>query len=272
MTLGKASGIFKLTNSNKHVGSYLIKEDIALILGISEDDLNNIEFKENNNFKVINEKSLMKIWYDNRIRNTVVPAKTSFDELLLKKLIQITYPESIILAQQKIGRYSMDLLVELNGIKKYIEFDSPYHFSISRYGLPRRHPFYKKKIIEDKTGIEVINWPYWIQRCESNVRSIFEKDINGYGAIWSSTVHFGDFVFEDSADVIIKMSSRFNAWGKDGACNYYEENSKGRIKPEHPILNKIIKNKEKIDKIIPKGYNDIELWVPKKIRIKKEDG
>lgn len=23
-------------------------------------------------------------------------------------------------------------------------------------------------------------WPYWIQRCESNIKSIFEKDSNGY--------------------------------------------------------------------------------------------
>ena len=264
--LGKGEGIFKLNDSDKTVGSYLIKEDIAQLLSIEISDLSSVKFETINGFDVIDEIKLMKLWYDNKIPNAIPPAKTSLDELILKSLIKIAYPNSTIFTQEKIGRYSMDFKISVNGITKYIEFDGPHHFSITRYGPPKKHPFEKKKTVEDKTGIEVINWPYWIQRCTSNIKAIFENDKNGLGALWSTNVHFGDFVFEDSANIIKDMCLRFGAWGLTGACDFYEENSKNRIKPEHPIIEKIKLGKESRGRLIPKGSSELELWIPEKIR------
>lgn len=265
--LGKGEGIFKLHESDKYVGSYLIKEDVANLLSVEISDLATIKFANFNGYEVIDEFKLMKLWYEGKIPNAIPPAKTSLDELILKALIRIAYPDSIIYPQERVGRYSMDLKITVNGITKYIEFDGPHHFSITRYGPPRKHPFDKKKIVEDKTGIEVINWPYWIQRCISNIKTIFEDDKNGFGALWSTNVHFGDFIFEDSANIIRNMCLRFGAWSETGACDFYEENSKNRFKPEHPIIEKIKLGKENRGRLIPKGSVDLELWIPKKIMI-----
>lgn len=251
------SGIFDFFDSDRHVGSYFKKSDIFAIFGFSDSDFLDVPIYKLNNFEVIDEKDLMKFWY-----NFNSSKKVSMDELILIKLINLVYPEAIITTQEKVGRFSLDLKVSVNGVEKYIEFDGPSHFALTKYGPPRVHPFYKKYKIEDITGIEVVNWPYWIQRCETNVKSIFDKTKNGYGALWSTNIHFGDFYFNDSAEIIKNISLRFGAFGDDGVCNYYEENSLGRVKPEHPIIKRILKGKDEISRIIPKGYIDFENWVP----------
>lgn len=257
--LGKPAGIFDLNDSNKNVGSFIKKSDVKEMFNLSDDKLGLITFKIIDGLEVIDERELRK--YFDKIKTD---RKVSMDEIILKTIISTVYPDSIIIPQERIGRYSMDLKVTVNGITKYIEFDGPGHFADIGYGNPKNHPFYKKQIIEDKTGIEVINWPYWIQRCTNNVRNIFEEEKNliGYGALWSTNCHFGDFYFDDSAEIIIKMSERFNAWTEKSANNYYEENSLGRIKPEHPILKKIIAGKEKSERLLPKGYKNINEWLP----------
>lgn len=146
--LGKSEGIFNINESDKTVGSYLIKEDIAAILSISIKDLAEIEFEVINGLNVIDEIRLIKIWNENKIPNAIPLKNTSFDELILKSLARITYPKCNILPQEKIGRYRMDLKISVNGITKYIEFDGPYHFAETwRYGRPKKHPFDKKKHI-----------------------------------------------------------------------------------------------------------------------------
>lgn len=266
--LSKGKGIFSLSESDKTVGSYIIKNEIPKLLPIKIEDLADIDFEIINETEVIDELKLMKLWYGNKIPNAKYTSKISLDEIILKRIIEETYPESEVIAQERVGRYLMDLKVSIGKTTKYIEFDGPHHFASTRYGPPRKHPFDKKKLVEDKTGIEVINWPYWIQRCTRNVKSIFEEsNDDGLGALWSTNIHFGDFVFDDSAEIIQEMSSYFGAWDTEtGVCDYYLENSKGRIKAEHPIIEKIQSGKESKEKLLPKGYQNLEHWVPEKIR------
>ncbi|MFW6174076.1 MAG: hypothetical protein ACOC5T_10055 [Elusimicrobiota bacterium] len=131
----------------------------------------------------------------------------------------------------------MDLKLPLNEKVVFIEFDGAAYFAMSQYGSPRKHPFYKKNCIEEKTGIEIVNWHYWIQRCQSNVKSVFEKNIKGYGALWSTKTPFSEFIFEDSANVIEKMNDRFNAQRESGV-GYFYVNSENRNNPDHPIIKK----------------------------------
>lgn len=249
------------------VGSFISMEDAVNILSVDKNSLPFNQFVTINNRYYIDELKLMKLWYNNRISGNQYIKKSSFDELILCAIIKKTYTDAEIVIGEKVGRYLMDIKIVVNNTTKYIEFDGPLHFCITRFGPPKKHPFDKKKIIEDRTGVEVINWPYWIQRCETNVRAIFNHNIKGYGALWSANAHFGDFIFEDSADIIKTMSERFGAWREDGACSFYEENSLDRVKPEHPILNRIFSGHENVNRIIPKGYTDINKWIPEKIRV-----
>ncbi len=152
--LGKGEGIFKLNDSDKTVGSYLIKEDIAQLLSIQISDLSSVKFETINSYDVIDEIKFMKLWYDNKIPNAIPPAKTSLDELILKSLLKNAYPNSTIITQEKIGRYSMDFKITINGITKYIEFDGPHHFSITRYGPPKSNHLIRKKQFEIKKALK----------------------------------------------------------------------------------------------------------------------
>ena len=46
-------------------------------------------------------------------------------------------------------------ILAIDDVVAFIEFDGPSYFTISRYGIPVHHPLRKKRIVEDKTGIEV---------------------------------------------------------------------------------------------------------------------
>jgi very-short-patch-repair endonuclease len=263
--LGKPQGIFDLSNSDYCVGSYLLKSDVKEILNVSDEDLKNVKFTNLNGNEVCDEKKIQKLWYKGKIPNSIPVEKSSLDELLLIAIIKKTYPNIIIERQSKVLRYSMDLKITLEKKEVYIEFDGPYHFVHSQYGEPK-NPFVKKQIVQDKTGIEVVNWPYWIQRCNSNVRTIFEKDIKGYGALWSTEIHFGTFFFSDSAQIIEIISKRFNAVD-DGYGYFYGPNTRNRNNPEHPIIEKIKNGEKNIEVILPKGYKEIDYWIPKKLMI-----
>lgn len=266
--LGRPVGIFDLNDSDKCVGSYLTKADIKEILHVTDDDISSVTFKLIDGIEVVDERKIQKLWYDNKITNAIAVNKSSLDELLLIAIIKRTYPDVTIERQLRIHPFSMDLkLTFANKTSVYIEFDGPYHFAESvRYGRPKHHPLRKKKIIEDKTGIEVINWPYWIQRCESNVKSIFDKTINGYGALWSTEVHFGAFIFDDSSQIIDEISKRFNAVDESGYGYFYGGQTRGRNNPEHPIIEKIKNGKEDIEQIIPKGCKDKNYWIPDSLK------
>ena len=263
--LGKPKGVFDLNNSDYCVGSYILKSDIKEILNVNDIDLNNINFLNIDGNEVCDERIIQKLWYAGKITNAIPVNKSSLDELILIAIIKKTYPNIIIERQFKILRYSMDLKLTLDNRQLFIEFDGPYHFKPSHYGEPK-NPFIKKHIIQDKTGLEVVNWPYWIQRCSSNVKAIFENDIKGYGAIWSTEVLFGMFSFENSAEIIDELTKRFNAVDNNGYGYFYGSNTRNRNNPKHPIIDKIKKGKNNINIILPKGYKEINYWIPEELK------
>jgi len=114
--------------------------------------------------------------------------------------------------------------------------------------------------------IEVVNWAYWIQRCTSNVKALFETGMLGYGALWSTEIHFGHFLFNDSAEIIETITKRFNAIDNTGYGYFYGGNTRLRNNPEHPIIEKIKTGKVNVDTILPRGYKDRNYWFPDKLK------
>ena len=265
--LGRPEGIFDLNDSDKCVGSYLTRSDIKEILQVKDSDLTNVNFKLIDNIEVVDERQIQKLWYENKIPNAIPVDKSSLDELLLIAIIRRTIPDILIERQLKVKRFSMDLKLTLQDkLSVYIEFDGPSHFAPSRWGTPNNDLFRKRKIVEDETGIEVVNWAYWIQRCSSNVKALFDKSIKGYGVLWSTEIHFGMFVFENSASIIDIITKRFNAVDENGFGYFYGGQTRERNNPEHPIIEKIKNGKENIGLIIPKGHQDRNYWLPEKLR------
>lgn len=265
--LGKPNGIFDLMESDRCVGSFLTKSDLCNILSVVDKDLDGLKFKRVNGLEVIDEKTVQKIWYEEKIGNAppsrIGNAKISLDEYILKKLIQISFPDSKIEHQFKWGRKRIDFRVVVNNVQKFIEFDGPSHFAFM--GRPPADPFERKKAIEDEFGIECVIWPYWIQRCTTNVKAIFDDKICGLGALWSTNIHFGDFYFDNSSEIIETINSRFNAERNGGFSYFYEKNTVSRNNPEHPIIEKILHKKEKIKRLLPKGFESEARWLPEKI-------
>ena len=266
--LGKAQGVFDLENSDLSVGSYLLKKDIKTFLCVDDADLNCLKFRNFEGIEAIDERKVQKAWYRGEIPNAPNPEFSSLDELILFSIIKKALKGCVIEKQVKVKRFKMDLKITYKEKPIFIEFDGPSHFAISRYGPPKHEPFRKKKIVEDETGIEVVNWAYWIQRCESNVKVLFEKDLKGYGVLWSTNIHFGDFYFENSAEIIESINNRFCV-DRDGYGYFYGPDTFERNNPEHPIVEKILMGETPISKILPKGLIDQEKWLPTKLKLKK---
>jgi len=269
--LGKPQGIFDINDSDRSVGSYLIKSDVCEILGISEADIGVLSFSKSDGLEVIDERTVQRALYRGEIPNAPPVGNSSFDEFLLITVIKKAFPECQIERQVKIKRFKMDLKLTLGSTSIFVEFDGPSHFAASRFGPPKHEPFRKKKIIEDETGIEVVNWAYWIQRCSSNVKALFDRSVKGYGVLWSTNIHFGDFYFDHSAQIITAINSRFHTTD-DGVGYFYGPNTKDRNNPEHPIINKIMQGHETVLRLLPKGYLDKDKWLPNKLRTIKLKG
>ena len=262
--LGNATGVFDLSNSDQRVGSFISKKDLLLILGLPEEALVGLVNRTIDDETLYDERTIHHFWYES---NPLGFGKgMSFDELILHRLVKRVFPDAVITRQEPVKRFKMDLAIEVNGMKKYIEFDGPSHFAAGRYGPPNQEPFRKKKIVEDLTGCEVVNWPYWIQRCESNVRAAVTGGCEGYGVLWSTTCHFGDFAFENSAEIIIEMSKRFGISDNDGFGHFYGPKTLGRNNPEHPIIQRILDGREHVGRLIPKGAKDRYFWLPQRLR------
>lgn len=268
--LGRPQGLFALHDSDSCVGSMLSKSDVVEILGVSESDLQSVPFKDWNGVDAIDEREIQKLWYTRAIPNSPPPkignASVSLDEMILVKLVEIAYPDAIVEHQVPWGRKRVDLRVTVGDASKLIEFHGPSHFAPSQYNSNPEHPSIRKEEIENHFGVECILWPYWIQRCISNVRAIFDNDVEGLGVLWSTNVHFGSFVFPDSAQVIENINNRFRA-GRDGGCGYfYGPDTENRNNPEHPIISQIQRGKKSIELLLPRGHSNISQWVPPKLR------
>ena len=263
--LGRPQGIFDLKNSDMSIGSFLTKSDIKEFLGVNDGDISFLKFRVIEGIEVIDERKIQKAWYGGKINNAPPVECSSLDEFLLISIIKEALPNCQIERQIRIKRFKMDFKITYGGRSVFVEFDGPSHFAISRYGPPKYEPFRKKKIVEDETGIEVVNWAYWIQRCTANVKALFDKNIEGYGVLWSTNVHFGDFFFDDSAKIIETINSRFNAEHEGGFGYFYGENTLGINNPEHPIIEKILQGNEALERLLPKGYKDQSRWLPEKL-------
>lgn len=260
--LASPNGIFDLSNSDRHVGSYFKKTDIKEILKLEDRSLDGIKFELVDGLEVIDERILQKLIYHKKILHYDIHNRASVDEIILAAIIKRAYPHAEIEFQVRVKRFAMDLKIEAENKTVFVEFDGPGHFIFSRYGIPR-DPFEKKKRVEDITGVECVKWPYWVQRCERNVIVIFNREIHGLGALWSTNVHYGMFYFDNSAEIIDAISNRFSI-RRDNSYGYmYEENSEGRVKPEHPIIKEIIEDKRSKQILIPKGSADLNKWLPK---------
>jgi hypothetical protein len=273
--LGKSSGLFKLDDSDKCTGSFFKITDLAEIFSVPKSSFSNLPVQKLEGVEAIDEKDVQSAWYrggiphapETKVRNF----SRSFDELVLAAIIRRTYPDSEIEEQVKWGRKSLDFIVRRPNLEpKIVEFQGPGHFAPGRFAREILHPSIRKDSAQNDFGFEYIDWPYWIQRCESNVKAIFEPGVQGYGLLWSANVHFGEFVFEDSAKVILEMSSRFNAL-RDGGLSYiYGPETEGRNNVEHPIIRSIKNGRTSVLKVLPKGYSDPALWLPPSIIEKHE--
>ena len=272
---GKPLGIFSLKESDKYVGSFISKEDVKTILCVNDEDLKAVPFKLINDTPYIGESTLRKNYWEKKLIPNALPCRKgvstiSLDEYILISLIRQTYPNAKVESQYKWERKYIDIYVEDGERKFFLEFHGPGHFKkLNKYGDPE-DPFVRKREIEETFGKPCYIWPYWIQRCASNLKILFgdaDPTERGYGALWSTKVFFGEFFFENSAQIITDLTAQFKA-APDGNYGYfYEEwnDEGGRIKEEHPIIQKILNGKESVDLLIPKGVKpeDRNKWLPK---------
>lgn len=272
--LGKPLGFFSLRESDKYVGSYIHKDDVKAILGVSDDDLKDVEFKTICGDLYIDESTLRKKYWEKGLIPNSVPWKKgnsiiSLDEYILIAIIKDTYPDAKVTSQYKWGRKYIDIYVENANSKFFIEFHGPGHFKkMSIYKDPE-NPFIRKKAIEQEFGYPCYIWPYWIQRCKKNLQIMLgdiDNNIQGLGALWSTKVFFGEFFFDNSAEIIDTITRQFNA-APNGYGYFYEKWNleNGIQKEEHPILESIRKKRKNVNVLIPKGVNsqsDINYWIP----------
>ena len=272
-TLGKGKGIFKLDYSDYTVGSFFSEKDLATVL-----EINNlegfhkglVERKLLNKDGLVDESKLYKHFRElkNAFSNEKALAYASFDEYVLKAIFKRAYPDIKIEQQVKVKApekkrpLTVDFRLTKDDKVIYVEFDGPGHFTMNR-GKEPANPLERLKEIEDATGCEAVSWPFWIQRCEANVKALFEHG-RGYGALWSTNIMFGDFFFDNSADIILTITKRFDAILPLGIGYFYLDDTNRMIKPVHPVIDKILKGKESTNRLIPKGTkeSDRRFWLP----------
>lgn len=264
--LGKPKGVFDLNDSDHSVGSFIQKKDVISILSVDESSLAKLRFKSLDGYEVIDERVLQRAWYNGEIPNAPEPkkgnAKISLDELLLLRLIAIALPESKVEYQIPWGRKRIDFQIINQNKEILLEFHGPNHFAPSVYPKSLEHPFVRKEKIEKDFKVECVIWPYWIQRCTTNVKSLFDDNIKGLGALWSTNTHFGMFPFSDSANIIKSISDRFNARRKNSVGYFYGPSTENRNNPEHPIIQEIFNHKRDKGFLLPKGFDKEEEWLP----------
>jgi hypothetical protein len=272
--IGKSHGTFDLHNSDKNCGSFLSVSDAVEILDADAEHIEIYAKTDDDGRLWVSELDLHKRWGAGDIPSPhpskVGAATRSFDELILEKLIRITLPSVEIVVQVPFGRKKMDLSVTYDGRTKGIEFLGPSHF-IQQYQRELKSPLERKKEAEDFFGYECILWPYWIQRCSSNIRAVFDDSVTGKASVWSTKAHFGDFQLFDAAKIIHEITSRFRAFDDNGIGYMYL--SEHTQKPEHPIVDKILNGKTRIERLIPRdNHLDLDFWIPTILKTGSEQG
>ena len=263
--IGESQGIFRLYDSDRWCGSYLSLADAAEILGVHETALANIRAVERDGEKFVSELDLHRAWRSGKVQNPHAPrmgmASRSLDELILKRLVEIVWPDAQVEPQVAFGRRRVDLAVRLGRRRVLVEFVGPSHF-IPQYARPLSSPLERKKAVEAHFGDECVIWPYWIQRCERNVRALFDSSVEGLAAVWSTKAMFGDFADPNAADVVVTLTMRFNALPADG-IGYMYLAERTPYKPNHPIIKKILDGAEQKERLIPRGDRwGVQFWMP----------
>jgi len=258
--IGGSAGIFRLHDSDNFCGSKIATQDVAQIFDITLADVRSLKqhgvrIIHEGDEEFIAEIDLHRAWAKGVIPTQHPPkigsAKRSLDELILMKLIKVVLPKSTVEPQAKCGRKQIDLTVKHDAKNVAIEFVGPSHF-IPDYGRTPKSPLDRKMEVEQALGFECVIWPYWIQRSESNVKALFDATIRGIASVWSTKAHFGDFYFDDSADLILRITSRFNAVDEQG-IGYMYTNQRTPNKPIHPIVRRVQEGTESVSRLIPKG-------------------
>jgi hypothetical protein len=270
--IGGSAGIFRLHDSNNNCGSLISLEDAAELFDVQASTFmalqNPVKVSTVGNEKFVNELDLQKAWGTGSIPTShasrVGSAKRSLDELILMKLIRIAYPHSSVTPQKKAGRQQVDLFLDVDGHRIAVEFFGPSHF-IPQYSGEIKPPKERKTRIEDELQCECVIWPYWIQRCVSNVETLFDG-ARGIASVWSTKAHFGDFIFPDSSEIVVNLTERFKAIDADG-IGYMYLDSRTKNKPIHPIIKRIKDGKEKKERLIPRGSDKPStFWLPECLR------
>ena len=263
--LGKSVGFFSIDNSDTNIGSLFTLDDTLYILEIEKDEVPNIKtylerlkvMKDDYVDEAVLSKHFSTI--KTMFSKTPTKAKTSLDEYVLMAIMRKSFPGISIIQQPKVlGNKHCDFLITYEGKSFYIEFDGPGHF-ISDKKLD--DPFIRSEQIYKETGVEVVRWPFWIQRCAQNIRAILYENEKGYGALWSSNAHFSEFTIDNAENIVKKMNRRFKA-DDSGIGYFYESGKDGRNKPEHPIIKKITSGKQDVSILYPKNAQDINYWLP----------
>ena len=266
--LGGPLGLFRLHDSDRYCGSYFLVEDAAEVLGMPRSALDGLPQEELGGVMVVSETVLRREWQSRRVASPHEPttggAKRSLDELIVMRLAQVALPGCSVEPQVPFGRKHVDIRVEWHGVPKFVEFVGPSHFIVS-LGRTPSSPLARKQEVEDHFGYECVIWPYWIQRCASNVLTMFDGSVTGLASVWSTKAHFGDFVYQRSADLILAISNRFNAVRSDGLGYMY--GSEHTDKPVHPIIAAIKRGEQGRERLVPRGSaQPVEFWLPKELR------
>lgn len=272
----EAEGYFDLSDSNNHVGSLYTIEDMMTILSIPNEhrDLFIEMIRKGNCLgkeERIKEPDIQRDgkWKCLKYYCSEEHPKRfqSLSELELIAITNKTFGNAInVETQVKVGRFYVDIKVNLNQKDYYIEFLGPQHFysdDVVKRDCDR------KNNIENRLGLNVIEWLFWIQLCEKNVRIAFEEELEGTGAIWGSEIFFGESS-EAVKKKIISLSKNFHAIREDGIGYFYEEwkNDDGNlIKPAHPIIERIKEGKIGVDILLPMNIGDEgkNFWLPKEL-------
>lgn len=270
-TLSNGEGVFLLSDSDNHVGSFFSKEDLAEILEIDNlngfyKSLESIGHFITNGY--IDEKYLYKHFktLKNEFSSIKLKKSVSFDECVLLAILKKTFPQAEIEQQVKVRNYIIDFKITYCGETKYIEFDGPSHFiPLYRNGKNLEDPFIRVKEVMEETGCELVRWPYWIQRCSRNAKIIFDTTLKGYGALWTTTKYFNDFSIPNPSETIKKLTRRFNAEDDNGIGYFYEASNNLRMKPAHKLIRSVLKDKNQLKKFLPSDADDKYYWIPKQL-------
>ena len=229
------------------IGSYFSNSDLCTILSSNIPDI-----KKYLSPGLTDENSIHKIITSNKLSRN----KETFDELVINYILNKLGHNTIL--QYKLNKYKIDIYLPDKSIG--IEFLGPSHFCVTRYGIPK-NPIERSMRIEDKFGIQIINWPFWMPKISKNVESVL-NNTKCIFSMWNSNILYSDFYFDNSDELIKKINSQFKNINPLSIGYMYEKNIYGYIKPEHPIINKIRVNSDNLVKLLPKKSSDITYYIP----------